>query len=258
MEELDRHVALQLGVTRHIDHASGAAAELADQSIAGAFGTGETLRARDGLAHGRRGGSAARSADLLGASSDIGVVDIAGEHSFVAAQRAQLVACAPVVFGEQVVRAGGVLFDLAECFEMRQGAAQLTAPVEHFDQAEAKIDGGLRRGRRRLDELLQPFGRQALVTARPERIDAFPERGGADFLEPAPYSDRCGQRAQPVLLFQTQVERLGAIAGFLCGREQIQIVGLSAQPGQGTAYDAPPPNAHATSISTPATTSWSP
>ena len=104
VEQLDRDVAIELGVAREIDDAGRAAAELAHQAIARARLHAGDIAGRDRLAGDRRG-AAGQLAQPLDAHAHVRIVDVAAEHRLVVAQRALVIALLARVLGEQVVRA---------------------------------------------------------------------------------------------------------------------------------------------------------
>ena len=104
VEQLDRDVAIELGVAREVDDAGRAAAELAHQPVARAGLDAGDVAGRDRLAGDRRA-AAGELAQPLDAHAHVRIVDVATEHGLVVAQRALVIAAPARVLGEQVVRA---------------------------------------------------------------------------------------------------------------------------------------------------------
>ena len=104
VEQLDRDIAIELGVAREVDDAGRAAAELADQPVARAGLDARDIAGRDRLA-GDRSGATGQRAQPLDAHADVRIVDVAAEHGLVVAQRALVIAALARVLGEQVVGA---------------------------------------------------------------------------------------------------------------------------------------------------------
>ena len=101
VEQLDRDVAIELGVAREIDDAGRAAPELAHQPVARAgLHAGDVARG-DRLAGDRRR-AAGELAQPLDAHAHVRIVDVAAEHRLVVAQRALVIARA----GARARRAG--------------------------------------------------------------------------------------------------------------------------------------------------------
>jgi len=159
VEELDRDVAIELGVAREIDHACRAAAELAHQPVARARLHTSDVTCRDRLA-GRRRRATGEHAESLDARAHVGIVDVATEHGFVVTERSLVIASPACMLGQQVVSTERVRVIDDEQLEMDDRGIELAALLVALDEVATKRRAGRRRHLGNAQQLLHPLDRE--------------------------------------------------------------------------------------------------
>ena len=219
VEQLDRDIAIELGIASEIHHAGRTAAELAHQAITCAGLDADHIAGCDGLARDRRG-AAGELAQALDADAHVGIIDVATKDRLVVAQRALVIFAPARVLGEQIVRTQRVLVDRDQELEVGERGLELAALLVALDENRAHC-GGLALGHLgHAEQLLGPFDREPLVPGLPQTFELREDIVAAGLVASLAIAEILDELREEHFLFAAERLRLArGVGGWLRQRD---------------------------------------